>query len=316
MDWFIKLEAQPDDADLELTFQKWLSANPEHAEAFAKIADMWDLPELDQATAKLKSLHSTETADTNIVHLQPPHHKKLRSFMQAATGIAAVLFIAVGIYQYPALMLEWRSDYLTYAGQQKTVTLPDGSQMLLNTASAVALDFRDGKRVVSLLQGEAYFDVLKDDDHPFIVTAQFSITEVKGTAFTVLANDDRDIVTLKRGKVQVALTDNSARFVELTPGQEVTAGPDTLSPVKQANIETSLAWLNGRMTFSSQRLETVVAEVARYYPHSILITRQSLRSALVSGDYRIDNPEGILRSLAAATDSDVYRLPGGILIMN
>jgi transmembrane sensor len=247
-----------------------------------------------------------------------PVHSKRRTpaWWQAAMVIAATLLLALGIYQYPALMLPWQADYITMTGELRTLTLPDGSQMSLNTASAVAVDFTKGKRVVRLLQGEAYFDVKKDVAHPFVVSAQFSQTEVKGTAFAVQTGDDQDIITLQRGLVEVSLNHGHAGSVQLHSGQQIVADSDTLSPVRKDNMQTSLAWLNGRINFTAEPLGQVVEYISRYYPHSIFITRSSLKSVRVSGVYRLENPEGILRSLAAATDSTIYRLPGGIIILN
>jgi transmembrane sensor len=116
--------------------------------------------------------------------------------------------------------------------------------------------------------------------------------------------------------VEVSLNHGHAGSVQLHSGQQIVADSDTLSPVRKDNMQTSLAWLNGRINFTAEPLGQVVEYISRYYPHSIFITRSSLKSVRVSGVYRLENPEGILRSLAAATDSTIYRLPGGIIIVN
>jgi len=313
MDWLIRMEAQPHNENQKAEFECWLAEDPAHASAFSRIATMWNLPELKEATEILVAKHPVGTENPKVIAFKP---RPVKAWLRAVAAIAATVIVAVGIYQYPSLMLQWNADYITQAGMIRQLTLPDGSQLTLNTNSAVALNFSDGKRRVTLLQGEAYFDVVKDAEHPFVVAAQFSQTEVKGTAFTVRSEDDRDVVVLQRGLVEVSLESSRAISAELRPGQEVFAERNVLSHVQPADVETSLAWLSGRMSFNAEPLERVVAQVQRYYPHTILITRDSLKSNLVSGNYRLDNPEGILRSLAAATESTVYRLPGGILILN
>lgn len=313
MDWLIRMEAQPDNENQKAEFECWLAENPLHASAFSRIASMWDLPELKEATEILAAKHPVDTENPKVIAFKP---RPAKTWVRAVAAIAATVIVTVGIYQYPSLMLQWNADYITQAGMVRQLTLPDGSQLTLNTDSAVALDFSGGKRRVELLQGEAYFDVVKDAEHPFIVAAQFSQTEVKGTAFTVRSDDNRDTVVLQRGLVEVSLESSPTVSAELRPGQEVFAERNALSHAQPADVETSLAWLSGRMSFNAEPLEKVVAQVQRYYPHTILITRDSLKSNLVSGNYRLDNPEGILRSLAAATESTVYRLPGGILILN
>ena len=316
MDWLIRIEAQPENANQKAEFERWLAEDHMHASAFSRIATMWDLPELKEATEILAAKHPVGTEDPKVIVFKPRPAKSSKTWMRAVAAIAATVVVAVGVYQYPSLMLQWNADYVTQAGMVRQLTLPDGSQLTLNTNSAVALDFTEGRRNVKLLQGEAYFDVVKDAEHPFVVAAQFSQTEVKGTAFTVRSEDDQDVVVLQRGVVEVSLESSPAVSVELRPGQEVFAERNALSHVQPADVETSLAWLSGRMSFNAEPLEKVVAQVQRYYPHTILIARDSLKSNLVSGNYRLDNPEGILRSLAAATESTVYRIPGGILILN
>lgn len=316
MEWFLRQEAQPDDADLINALEHWLDVDPSHRQAFDTIASMLGSPELARATDVLAVKFQPYVRGAEVVALPVRAKRRSTGWWQAGTAIAATLLLALGVYQYPALMLQWQADYITVAGELRTLTLPDGSQMSLNTASAVAVDFTKGKREVRLLQGEAYFDVKKDAVHPFVVSAQFSQTEVKGTAFAVQTGDDQDIITLQRGLVEVTHSLDPDSSVQLQSGQQIVAGSHILSSVRKEGAEASLAWLNGRISFTAEPLGQVVQRIGRYYPHSIFITRKNLKSAVVSGDYRLENPEGILRSLAVVTDSEIYRLPGGIIILN
>ncbi len=77
--------------------------------------------------------------------------------MKGITAVAAALLLFAGLQLYPALLLRWQADYLTATGELQQVTLPDGSHMTLNTASAVALDFKEGRRRIKLLAGRSLF---------------------------------------------------------------------------------------------------------------------------------------------------------------
>jgi ferric-dicitrate binding protein FerR (iron transport regulator) len=86
--------------------------------------------------------------------------------------------------------------HVTATGIRDEIVLPDGSRMILNTASAVSLHFEGGTRSVQLLQGEAYFDVAPDPARLFTVVAAFSEVEVKGTAFSVRTENEADTVVV------------------------------------------------------------------------------------------------------------------------
>ena len=161
LDWFVRRQDAPGDAALERAFRLWLGEDPRHAAAYARYDALWALPELDAASANLAARQ--DRADTH--RAARPRRRR-----RAALAAAAALLLAVGLARYPDLWLRWQADYRTAAGGRSDVTLPDGSRMMLNTASAVAVDFAGGRRSVRLLAGEAFFDVVRDPDHPFRVS--------------------------------------------------------------------------------------------------------------------------------------------------
>lgn len=313
LDWFSVLRGYPDDRELRARFETWRSADPGNAKAFAEVSEVWDLPELDVIADDIANTVGRTRTSGNVTTI--PRARSSGNVWAHAVMAAAAILVAIGIQQYPAMMLNWRADYQTAAGARDEITLPDGSRMTLNTASAVVLDFEGAKRSVTLLQGEAYFDVVPDSSRPFTVAAAFSEIEVKGTAFAVRTDADRDTVVLERGLVDVVRLATRDDTATMHPGETVTATATSLSLVRNIDPATALSWRDGRLIFENQPFEQVLGEIGRYYAHSIVVANGQVGRARVTGNYRIDNPERTIRSLAATVGGSVMRLPGGILIL-
>lgn len=314
LNWLFTLQAAPDDKRLRTEFELWRDANPAHAEAFLLVTAAWGLPEMDMVAADLLSqtMHAKRMPQNPVRPLSKP---KRRNWAVAAVAVAAMAILAIGVQQYPALMIRWQADYLTDTGMRDEISLPDGSRMTLNTASAVSLDFEGAKRSVTLLRGEAYFDVVPDPSRPFTVVAAFSEVVVKGTAFSVRTESVHDTIVLERGHVDIARLQEKADKAALEPGESITASATALSAAAKADTTTSLAWLKGMIVFEDKPLGQVLGEVGRYYSHPVIVANGALYQVRVNGNYRIDNPERAIRSLATAAGATVTRLPGGILIL-
>lgn len=305
LEWFVRLRNTPLDQATKAEFDHWLSVSPAHAREFRDIEAMWDAPVFGQAVESLTAAPAMRRSRTL--------GSMLRNNRAAIAAVAAV--IAIALWQYPVLLLRWQADYLTATGASSSVTLPDGSLMLLSTASAAAIDFSDGKRKVRLLRGEAFFDVRKDPAHPFQVLAGQGEVEVLGTAFSVRRDDDSDRVILERGLVQVSRAGDPSDKVYLQPGEMILAGKTALSGRSRTDTSAALAWREGRVVFESQTFAHVVDELRRYYGGTVLVVGDSRNGLLVTGNYRLDNIEVALRTLADSVGASIVRLPGGLIIL-
>jgi transmembrane sensor len=308
LDWFARLRNATPAAAEQAEFQAWLLQSPRHAEAIEELEAIWGSPAFAAAT---RGLPVAGTA----AHATPSRIRRARKLRTSLGAIAAMLVVALGIWQAPALLLRWQADHITAVGDRATIALPDGSTLILNTASAVALDFEDGRRNVRLLRGEAFFDVRHDPARPFRVTGRFGAVEVKGTAFSVRENETEDTVILERGRVEVSLVANTADRATLAPDQQIVAGADALSAVAPADPAMALAWRQGRIVFDDQPFARVLDELRRYRNAPVILATGFDAEFRVSGNYRTGDIEGALRSLAAAAGVGVTALPGGILIL-
>lgn len=243
LDWFMRLQDDQSPTTLE-AFERWEERNPTGGRAYDDLVRMSVMPSLRAATI------------ADMKKSEPLHRGRLRSSRHSAPlwrwgGLSALTLLVAGAIwlQFPTLLLRWNADYVTRAGERQTIQLPDGSTVILNTTSAIAIDFKNGKRRVRLLDGEAFFDVKHDPAHPFVVAGEFAAVEVKGTAFGVHSDRREETVVLERGRVDVTAAGVSADHITLQPDQMVVATKDGLSEVAITDPSQSLAWREGRVMF-------------------------------------------------------------------
>lgn len=154
----------------------------------------------------------------------------------------------------------------TPRGRQFRLVLPDGSGVWLNAASTLRYPtvFTGDRRTVEL-NGEAYFEIAKDEKKPFVVTARGMRVQVLGTAFNLMAYADEKTVntTLVTGAVRVVSAKSS---LVLRPDQQASL-PDSADrfTVSKPNLKEVLAWKDGRFRFDGAKITAIMRQIARWY---------------------------------------------------
>lgn len=172
----------------------------------------------------------------------------------------------------------------TQLGEHSQVTLPDGTEVTLNAQTTVryATAMSDGKRRVQV-DGEAFFDVAKDEQHPFVVTAGEVDVTCLGTSFDVrhYADDNSVAVVLAEGKVRVSA--NEAE-VTMEPDSRVVydCAAQTLSKHSAPSSDYT-CWLNGEVKYNNQTLEEIAAELSRNHNIRLVITNDELKHERFTG---------------------------------
>lgn len=153
----------------------------------------------------------------------------------------------------------------TPKGGQWQITLPDGSTVLLNSASSLSYptSFKNQRNRVVQLKGEGYFEVTKDKAHPFIVKTDLQSVEVLGTHFNINAYSDEPAIktTLAEGSVRVF---SNGKSEILSPGQQSSLKSEELTKAT-VNIDDELAWTKGSFHFSDQNIQSIMRQLARWY---------------------------------------------------
>ncbi|WP_192348659.1 FecR family protein [Algoriphagus sp. Y33] len=183
----------------------------------------------------------------------------------------------------------WK-EYHTVAGQRSTITLPDGSTVILNSASMLShpRDFQGSTRRVKL-EGEAFFEISHDKDRPFIVVSGQFVTQVLGTEFNVKSYpDERASVSVKSGKVLVQqggkAIESGLNEVILYPNESayIDANDGGLTKDK-ADLKEDLAWISGEIYLNEMSLDDLSKILERTYAVKVGFQIPELKQCRISG---------------------------------
>ncbi len=291
-DWHVRRDAGNLDRGEEALFQKWLM-QPGNRDAYDEIAGIWnELARVPRPPLSPTARRHDSGADGRRVHAHRPFSIHRRALSAAAALMAIVL--AGYVLDIP---MRLEADVMTATGETRTVTLDDGSSVVLNTASAIAIDYSQDRRRLRLLRGEAVFTVAKDALRPFVVDAAAGEAVARGTVFAVRRESDTATVTVLESRVGVSYPAVSRMTVELSQGDAVDYSQRGLGVVRAVDAEAATAWRRGKLIFVDRPLGDVVAEINRYHSGRIQISDMSIGSHLVSGVFDTKNPLGALEVL-------------------
>jgi len=203
----------------------------------------------------------------------------------------------------------------TPKGGQYQVRLPDGTKVWLNAASSLtypaSFSALNDRRVK--LIGEAYFEVAKDKNKPFLVTTEKQTVEVLGTHFNVKSYSDEASTktTLLEGSVKI-ITNNSVKI--LKPGQE--ADVTAKINISEVNTEEAIAWKNGYFRFDDEKLESVMKKIARWYDVEVTYQDDALKNELFAAvTTRFANVSTLLKMLEQTGDTK-FNIEGRRIIIS
>ena len=170
-------------------------------------------------------------------------------------------------------------------GGENTVILSDGTTVHLNAGSKLTYPVRfAGKRRIVRLEGEAYFDVVADEEHPFVVQTHLGEVTVLGTAFNVNAYDNAPIyTTLVHGKVQ--FSSPNAEPITLLPGEQAIVSANGLEK-RAVNLEEYVGWVDGMYVFNNRPLGEIMKTFERWYDIQVYYKLPHLRDITYSGSLK------------------------------
>lgn len=284
--WVVRLTSgnvQPGDVEAA---RAWCALAPEHQQAFVEARRVWALSGQLQAPAR--------------------RHAPAR---QWALASAAVLVLGVGLAL--AWHGQWGADYRTGVGERRVVALADGSRISLDAESAVDVEISAQARRITLRKGEAVFDVAHDPARPFTVQAGAVRATALGTVYAVSREGSAVDVIVKRGRV--AVSDASDR-VELVAGEAVGQQAGRLGNKHGLDVDSALAWQQGRLVFEQAPLAQVLKALERYRPGWLVIGDEQLRGLKVSGTFQLDRLDEGLATLEQAFALNIRRSSDYLLV--
>ncbi|AOW77703.1 hypothetical protein A3Q34_13105 [Colwellia sp. PAMC 20917] len=208
------------------------------------------------------------------------------------------------------------STLQTSIGQQARFSLSDGSRVKLNTNSLVEVSFSKKMRLLTLIKGEASFDVTKDKSRPFMVRVGERSFTALGTIFNIEKKSNKDIeLVVTEGRVlisesyqpidqlvkqQTRLTTERLPGVVIASGEIATIENSAYTANKRMSfeqIQRVLAWQQGMLVFNGQPLDEALTEVSRYTTIKFEIIDSKLTQTKVSGYFKANDIDGLLESL-------------------
>lgn len=231
-----------------------------------------------------------------------------RMIASVAAGIVACLLLIA--FEAPRLgpVAGLYSDYATAVGERREITLPDGSEVFLNTASALSVNYSPERRTVRLAAGEAVFRVAKNPARPFVVEAGNGTARAVGTVYDVRLRDKGAEVEVLEGVVAVK-SGHGPDAINVHAGLKTRYGADGKVEIPVARDPADTAWQRGKLIFNRQPLSRVIAEVQRYRKDRIVLANRNLANLEVTGVFRLDQLDDLLASINDTTPARVITTP-------
>ncbi|WP_447970954.1 FecR family protein [Nitrospira sp. M1] len=301
--WVVRLrsgDVTPEDLK---NFEEWLHADQAHHQEYQAYTKMWGT--LDHVPPFLED----ELAEADRYWTQYARESWVSSLRGGWSWRPAVAVMSVAVVMVAWLV--WGSpsppiheaSYQTVKGEQRMVTLVDGSTILLNTDSQVSVRMSSEARVVTMQRGEAVFTVAHESQRPFDVQAVNGIIHDIGTQFLVRQSSTNVQVAVLEGRVAVEVDTKASEksgpnSQPLVQGEQVEyTSEGTLSSIRSFNTQTTAAWRHGQLVFVETPLIEVLHEWARYRSGSIRLRDRSLGRVPISGSFRLDNINGFFQAL-------------------
>ena len=241
---------------------------------------------------------------------------------RAAIAVAAMVLLCLPVFK--TYFFEQAVEvhvYKTATGEQKTLTLSDGSVLKMNARSALSVRMRNLRRLVELNEGEVFFAVAVDPDRPFEVRTPNGLIRVLGTAFNVKSRSGRVAVDVERGQVLVkdapkVTGDMRAGRVTLAAGQGVDIDPSGhLSRLRPSDMKQVLAWQNRQAVFKNTPLGQVLRELELYHDVRVKLACPELEVKGITGRFDMRDLDQTLEVIMAAASLKAERQADGTITL-
>ena len=307
--WFTRMNGKPSRAERR-HFEEWHSI-PLNAETFDRIADVWS------SAGSIGMSLSEDDKSAVAVHLKKIEELRRQKRSGSATAVTLAVLVVLGgsgwlWLEKPHILQDLRADYVAMRGERRSISLPDGSTVLLDADSALSVDMTNNERRVDLLRGTAFFEV-RPSSVPFIVDAANGHSRVLGTAFDVSVTPEGASVTLAHGSLEVSLADGPASVV-LIPGENVVYGGNGLGTPGQVDVSEVMAWRDGRLVFNNMPLASVLSHIERNRQGRIMLIGGSLAERRISGSLALDDTDVALEAVQSIAGFSMQKLGDLVII--
>lgn len=289
-EWLARLHADDRTPEDEAAFRQWLDGDPSHRTVFERSSAVWD------AVGGLRD-------QPPVIAPDPP--RLSRRMVLAGGGALAVA---------GASTLGWREAYAgvyqTGIGEQRRLTLDDGSRVMLDTDTRIRFRAGSDVRSLSLSAGRMDLDIASDP-RPFLIDLGARRIAARAGRLDMRRDGEAMALTALRGSARI---EAAGAAISLSTGDRIAMGAGRQDRIDRPEIDDLIAWQSGRLAFRDETLADAVSEMNRYTTRQLVIADPRAAQLRVSGVYRVGDPDAFARSLAlllpvrVAADSDAIRI--------
>jgi transmembrane sensor len=306
-DWFVLMLNEQVGQEQLAAWSEWLEADPRHAEAYARVANVWEL-----AADSLVALPTPAS-------LQADHYSPVLAIrawrrlhkpdLRLVAGIAAVLAVAAVTLAVRSFLPQPATQrYETQHAQQMRTMLQDGSQVSLGAMTALEVKLEARRRGIDLKRGEAFFKVAHDKSRPFTVQTPMAPITAVGTKFNIDVSALAVVLTVTEGVVRIDAPGQAggvqlaqAPLLSVAAGHKVRmrrSGDRLVLVESEAEVEPT--WWQGRLEYRDEPLRTVIDAVNRYAKRPVIIADAHLGALTYTGTVKLDSADAWALGLAEA----------------
>lgn len=304
-EWLARADRGFTTADL-IAFARWRAEDPRHEIAAAEIESVWGA--LDDLSAYSGQQQAGGVVVAPPATLSPAPSRSRAWWLPALSLAAAIVVVAVAWWNRAPAITNEHSRYATAIGEQRTVTLADGSTARLNTNTAVIVRLTARERHVVLERGEAFFEVAPNPVRPFVVAAGRTEARAVGTAFAVRLREADSVLTVTEGRVHFGVPGRGdSAGATLAANQRATLahegdGAPRVRVLVPDEVARHLAWREGMLQFANTPLAEAVAEFNRYHVVQLRVSETVGNNQPLGGAFEVGNQEGFVRLLETSFD--------------
>lgn len=296
--WLLELQAAGAAPAVRAEWTRWLAADPMHQRAWKRIEDV------NKRLHRASSPFATAVAHAKL-------NKETASGRRNTIRALVILFFGGGVAWQFERRTPWRemvADLRTSIGECRKTALTDGTEVILNTGTAVNVRFSATERRLQLVAGEMFIATAKDNaspGRPFIVETQQGQATALGTQFSVRQRENSSTVAVFEGAVEVQPHDAASSALVLRAAQQATFTSFDVTAPTTADKAVSAAWTNGNIMAVSMRVGDFVQELGRY-SMTPLSCDAAVADLRISGSYPTDNVDAALRAVARVLSLEIH----------
>jgi transmembrane sensor len=277
--WLSRLQEKPLSIKEQHAFDTWRAQNPQHEQAWLRAQLLAE---------KLGHI----PAGLGMKMLGRPQSNSRRNLMKLV-----VVGVPTGIIAQQALPWQaWSADHQTAKGEQQNIKLADGSKLVMNTNSAVDINYNAQQRLIRLYQGEVYIESSHDiQNRPLLVETEHGKLRALGTQFVVRKQAQSTYLGVAQGAVEITPAGGPTQSVIVQAGHEAHFSKTDIQNARPLN-DNAIGWLQGVLYADNMPLVEFIEQLSRYRA-GVLMVDKSAFNVRISGAFQLNNPDKILETL-------------------